>query len=77
MTRKQAQDKAFAVTDAIKANVADWYADQIDYAEFGRRQRALWASVEPQDGPPICGRRYPVLNRVMNLINGRDVDYGF
>jgi len=44
--------KQFA--DAIKANVADWYADRIDHPTFSIRQRAFWKRIEgdreTQDG---------------------------
>lgn len=77
MTRIQAHTKARRIADALRQNGDDYHAGRISYEEHGRRNRALWASVEPQAGPPLVGRRYPVLNRVTNLICGRDIDYGF
>lgn len=76
MTTQQIREKAQKVADAIQANCDEYAAKRISYTEWGRRQRALWASVEPKTGP-FCGRKYPVLDRVTNLVCGRDIDYGY
>jgi hypothetical protein len=36
----------------IKRNVDAWYADEIDYATFGERQRATWDAIR-NAGPRI------------------------
>lgn len=32
--------------EALARNTDDWYADRIDYAEFGRRNAALWTEIQ-------------------------------
>jgi len=76
MTRNEACSKARNVADAIKRNVDDLNAHAISIEEFHVRARCLWVSVEPKGGP-ICGRRYALLNRVENILNGLDINYGF
>lgn len=76
MTRKQAESKAREVASAIMANADAAYERRIEWSEFSRNARALWDSVCPEGGP-ICGRRYAIFDRVVNLVNGRDINYGF
>ncbi len=37
---------------ALSRNVDAWYADQIDYATFGERQRATWDAIHAA-GPAV------------------------
>ena len=37
--------------ERLQANVAEWYADRITFAEFRRRQRETWIQIDAKGRP--------------------------